>query len=136
MGKKAVRGAGSGSCWSASGNGSGGEVVLEADTEPLAPEGGVVVVTLEGAVTGANEEPTAAAGGGAHANPAPVLALVAIVHQMWEASKVRAYNEVLGGELQPEVELLQGVEAKWAGEPGSGEEEELVVEDGQGAGHQ
>ena len=44
---------------------------------------------------------------------------------------VRAYNEVLGGELQPEVELLLGVEARWAEEPGSEEEGELV-EDGQG----
>ena len=45
---------------------------------------------------------------------------------------MRAYNEVLGGELQPEVELLQGVEARWAEEPGSEEEGELV-EEGQGA---
>ena len=29
---------------------------------------------------------------------------------------VRAYNEVLGGELQPEVELLQDVEARWTEE--------------------
>ena len=39
---------------------------------------------------------------------------------------------MLGGELQPEVELLQGVDAKWAEAPGS-EEEELLVEGGQGA---
>ena len=79
-------------------------------------------------MAGADEEPTEAAGGGAQPGitPAPV------VHQMWEAPLVRAYNGVLGGELQPEVGLLQGVEAKWAGEPGS-EEEELVKEDGQGA---
>ena len=55
---------------------------------------------------------------------------------MWEASKARAYNEVLGGELQPEVELLQGVEAQWAEEPGMAvgrTEEEELVEDGQDA---
>ena len=35
---------------------------------------------------------------------------------------------------EPEVELLQGVKAKWSKEPSSGEEEgELVEEDGQGA---
>ena len=81
---------------------------LEAGIEPLALEGGVVVVTQGGEVVGA-----------------------AVVHQMWEAPWVRAYNEVLGGELQPEVGLLQGAEAKWAEEPGS-EGEELVKV----AGHQ
>ena len=124
---------GGGSCWSDSDSGSDSEAVLEAGIEPLALEGGVVVVTQGGEVVGAAGEPTAAAKGGAQASLAPVLAPV--VHQMWEASKVRAYNEVLGGELQPEVELqlLQGVEAKWAEEPGNEEEEEFVVEDGQGA---
>ena len=39
---------------------------------------------------------------------------------------------VLGGELQPEVGLLQDVEAKWVGGAGSGREE-LVEEDGQDA---
>ena len=86
--------------------------MLEAGIEPLALEGGVVVVTQGGKVEGAAVKPTTAAGGGAQAlqpcTTAPVLAPV--VHQMWEASMVRAYNEVLGGELQPEVELqlLQG----------------------------
>ena len=79
---------------------------------------------------GAAVEPSAAADGKAQASLAP--GLVPVVHQMWEASRVRAYNEVLGGELQPEVELLQGVEARWAEEPGSEEEGELV-EEGQGA---
>ena len=85
-------------------------MVLDAVTGALAIEGDVVA-TLGDTQAGLT--------------PAPV------VHQMWEAQLVRAYNEVLGGELQPEVELLQGVEAKWAEEPGS--EEEELVEDGQGA---
>ena len=66
-------------------------------------------------------EPNAAADGGAQASLA--TGLVPVVHQMWEAARVRAYNEVLGGELQPEVELLQGVGARWAEEPVSEEEE-------------
>ena len=80
--------------------------MLEAVTGPLAIEGDVVA-TLGDTQTGLT--------------PAPV------VHQMWEAQLVRAYNEVLGGELQPEVELLQRVEAKWAEEPGSEREVGLVV---------
>ena len=54
---------------------------------------------------------------------------------MWEAARVRAYNVVLGGGLQPGVELLQGVEARWAKGPGSVEEgrEGELVEEGQGA---
>ena len=100
---------------------------LEAGIEPLALEGGVVVVTQGGEVVGAAEEPTEAVGGGAQ----PGLTPTPVVHQMWEAPWVRAYNEVLGGELQPEVGLLQGAEAKWAEEPGS-EGEELVKV----AGHQ
>ena len=38
-----------------------------------------------------------------------------VLHQMWEAIKMRAYNGVLAGELQAEVhvDLLQEVEAKW-----------------------
>ena len=57
--------------------------------------------------------------------PAPVI------HQILETPWVRAYNEVLGGELQPKVGLLQGMEAKWAEEPCSEEEEEEeLVEEG------
>ena len=115
---------GSDSCWSDSDSGSGSEVVLEASIEPLALDGGVVVITQGGEVEGAAVEPSATEDGEAQASLAPVLAPV--VHQMWEASMVRAYNEVLGGELQPEVELLQGVEARWAEEPGSDHEEELL----------
>ena len=37
-------------------------------------------------------------------------------------------------EWQPEVELLHGMEARWAEETGSKEEEELLVEDGQSGG--
>ena len=105
--------------------------MLEASIEPLALEGGVVVVTQGGVVEGAAVEPNAAAGGKAQASLAP--GLVPVVHQMWEAASVGAYNEVLGGELQPEVELLQGVEARWAEEPVSEEEEEELMEEGQGA---
>ena len=47
------------------------------------------------------------------------------------APKVRAYNdhEVLGGELQPEIQLVQGVKARWAEEYDSVavEEDEMVV---------
>ena len=59
----------------------------------------------------------------AQASLAPVLAPVVLVHQMWGAPRVRAYNEVLGGELRPEVELLQGVGARWAEGYGSVEGE-------------
>ena len=62
------------------------------------------MATLGDAVVDAAEEPTEAAGGGAQAGLTPVLAPV--VHQMWEAPWVRAFNEVLGGELQPVVGLL------------------------------
>ena len=41
------------------------------------------------------EEPSAAAEGGAQASLVP--ALTQVVHQMWEAPRSRAYNEVLGG---------------------------------------
>ena len=102
-------------------SGPGSEAVLEASIEPLALESGVVVVTQGGEVGGAAVEPSAAADGKAQAILAP--GLVPVVHQMWEAARVRAYNEVLGGELQPEVELLQGVGARWAEEPVSEEEE-------------
>ena len=40
--------------------------------------------------------------------------LPSVLHQMWEALKVRAYIEVLARELQPEVDLLHEVEADWA----------------------
>ena len=32
--------------------------------------------------------------------------LPAVWHKAWEAQMVRAQNEVLGGELQPEVQLV------------------------------
>ena len=91
-------------------SGSGSEAVLEASIEPLALEGDVVVVTQGGEVGGAAVEPSAAADGKAQDSLAS--GLVPVVHQMWGAARVRAYNEVLGGELQPGVELLQGVEAR------------------------
>ena len=55
--------------------------------------------------------------------------LTPVLHQMWEVHvlKVRAYNEVLVGELQPEVDLLQGVEENWVEEDGSERKEELGV---------
>ena len=62
---------GSDSCWSDSGNDSGSEAVLEAGIEPLALEGGVVVVTQGGEVEGAAVravEPSAAADGEAQAS--------------------------------------------------------------------
>ena len=101
---------------------SGSEAVLKA-VEPLALEGGVAVVTCEVEVIGAAEGPSEAAGGGG-------LTSATVGHQEWEAPWVRAYNEVLGGELQSEVRLLQGAEAEWAEELG-GEEEEPVEGDGQ-----
>ena len=32
-----------------------------------------------------------------------------MMHKAWEASRLRALNEVLGGELQPEELLLEAV---------------------------
>ena len=37
-------------------------------------------------------------------------AATAMVHQIWEAPMVRAQDATLGGELQPEVQLLKPVE--------------------------
>ena len=34
-------------------------------------------------------------------------------HKAWEAERLRALNEVLGAELQPEELLLEAVEAPW-----------------------
>ena len=48
-----------------------------------------------------------------------------VLHKAWEASRLRALNEVLGVELQPEELLLGAVEAPWgeeSGEVSSGEE--------------
>ena len=44
-------------------------------------------------------------------------------HEAWEAETVRGMNEVLSAELQPEVQLLEAVEAPWKeeGEAGGGE---------------
>ena len=44
---------------------------------------------------------------------------------------MRAYNEVLAGELQPKSDLLQGVEANWV-EEDAGEEAGAVVVRGAG----
>ena len=71
----------------------------EAGIEPLVLEGGVVVVTQGGEVGRAVVEPNAAVDGEARAGLAPVLAPVVHQNLMWEALMVRAYNEVLGGEL-------------------------------------
>ena len=38
--------------------------------------------------------------------------LPAVWHKAWEAQMVRAQNEVLGGELQPEVQLVGIVRAR------------------------
>ena len=40
-------------------------------------------------------------------------AATAMVHQIWEAPMVRAQDATLGGELQPEVQLLKPVEERW-----------------------
>ena len=53
-----------------------------------------------------------------------------VLHKAWEASRVRALNEVLGIELQPEELLVVAVEAPWKGESdevSSGEEVEGLV---------
>ena len=70
----------------------------------------VMQTAQEGGMMGAPGESPARAvitedeglGGGVQTSLPSVLAL----HQMWEAHKVRAYNEVLAGGLQPEVDLL------------------------------
>ena len=67
---------GSESCWSDPGSDSGSEVVLEAVIGPLA-------ILIEGDVVATLGDTQAGL------TPAPV------VHQMWEAQLVRAYNEVL-----------------------------------------
>ena len=36
-----------------------------------------------------------------------------VLHKAWEAPRLRALNEVLGVELQPEELLLEAVEAPW-----------------------
>ena len=41
-------------------------------------------------------------------------------HEAWEAGTVRAVNETLSAELQPEVQLLEAVEAPWKEEEGAG----------------
>ena len=50
-----------------------------------------------------------------------------MLHKAWEAPRLRALNEVLGVELQPEELLLEAVEAPWreeSEEVSSGEEVE------------
>ena len=42
-----------------------------------------------------------------------VSVLTPALHQMWEALVLRGLNEVLSGEMQPEVTLVAGVEAIW-----------------------
>ena len=44
-----------------------------------------------------------------------VSVLTPALHQMWEALVLRGLNEVLSGEMQPEVTLMAGVEARWEG---------------------
>ena len=51
-------------------------------------------------------------------------AATAMVHQIWEAPMVRAQDATLGGELQPEVQLLKPVEERWK----RLEEEEAMAE--------
>ena len=46
---------------------------------------------------------------GAGSDRSTIISVTSMLHQTWEALKVRAYNDALAGELQPEVDLLQGV---------------------------
>ena len=55
------------------------------------------------------------------------LVLPPVLHQMWGGATVRACNEVLAGELQAEVDLLQEVEANWRDDADSAEGELEVV---------
>ena len=41
-----------------------------------------------------------------------------VQHKVWEASRLRALNEVLGVGLQPEELLLEAMEAPWRDEDG------------------
>ena len=50
-----------------------------------------------------------------------------VLHKAWEAPRLRALNEVLGVELQPEELLLEAVEAPWR-EKGNGEAGGVEVE--------
>ena len=44
-----------------------------------------------------------------------VSVLTPALHQMWEALVLRGLNEVLSGEMQPEVTSMVGPEARWEG---------------------
>ena len=65
---------------------------------------------------------------GARAEEVEVENLPPVHHKAWEAERLRALNEVLSVELQPEELLLEAVEAPWreeSGEESSGGEMEV-----------
>ena len=92
---------GSDSCWSCSDSDSDSVAELEVDSEPLALEGAVVVVTLGGEVEGA------ARGLAGKRKREDELTQQPARHSLWEQDSLEACNEWLFGYLDGEVEVLQ-----------------------------